>query len=101
MSTLTRFQDVLQGRRPLRRRRSTRQLTGGRRWHLPADTGRLEERVVLSLLSTFELDGNATTGVLGASGSTTTSHDWDQVFADNQAVPKTNTAAALASSFLT
>jgi uncharacterized repeat protein (TIGR01451 family) len=33
-------------------------------------------------LGLFELDGNATTGVLGTSGSTTTSHDWDQVFAD-------------------
>src|SRR5262249_32634287 len=33
-------------------------------------------------LGLFELDGNATTGVLGPSGSTTTSHDWDQVFAD-------------------
>jgi uncharacterized repeat protein (TIGR01451 family) len=43
---------------------------------------RLEERITPSLLTTFELDGNATTGVLGTSGSTTTSHDWDQVFAD-------------------
>jgi uncharacterized repeat protein (TIGR01451 family) len=33
-------------------------------------------------LGLFELDGNATTGVLGSSGSTTTSHDWDQIFAD-------------------
>src|SRR5262249_26711882 len=41
----------------------------------------LEPRIALSLLSTFELDGNATTGVLGnPNGSTTTSHDWDQVF---------------------
>jgi uncharacterized repeat protein (TIGR01451 family) len=52
-------------------------------------------------LNLFELDGNATTGVLGTSGSTTTSHDWDQVFADNSANPKTNTAAALASAFQT
>jgi uncharacterized repeat protein (TIGR01451 family) len=50
-------------------------------------------------LGLFELDGNATTGVLGTSGSTTTSHDWDQVFADNTANPPTNTAGALASSF--
>jgi hypothetical protein len=42
----------------------------------------LESRVTPSILGTFELDGNATTGVLGTSGSTTTSHDWDQVFAD-------------------
>src|SRR5262249_3491325 len=50
---------------------------------------RLEDRTPPSaLLSLFELDGNATTGVLasppGANGtSTTTSHDWDQVFADD------------------
>ena len=43
---------------------------------------RLEDRTTPSaLLSLFELDGNATTGVLGTSGSTTTSHDWDQIFA--------------------
>src|SRR5262249_22277941 len=48
----------------------------------------LEDRTTPSaLLSLFELDGNAATGVLanppGANGSsTTTSHDWDQVFAD-------------------
>src|SRR5262249_20172001 len=29
-----------------------------------------------------QLHRTATTGVLGTSGSTTTSHDWDQVFAD-------------------
>src|SRR5262249_46093903 len=33
-------------------------------------------------LDLFELDGNVTTGVLGSSGSTTPSHDWDQVFND-------------------
>src|SRR5262245_40249808 len=43
---------------------------------------RFEDRVTPSLLGGFELDGNATTAVLGSSGSTTTSHDWDQVFAD-------------------
>src|SRR5262249_37437081 len=96
----TRFQDVLQGRRRPRRRRNTRQLTAGRRWHLPADTGRLEDRVVLSLLSTFELDGNATTGVLGASGSTTTSHDWDHVFAITNVDPSPVTGA-LASPLVT
>jgi uncharacterized repeat protein (TIGR01451 family) len=52
-------------------------------------------------LSLFELDGNATTGVLGTSGSTVTSHDWDQVFADNSAAVPTNTAGAIASSFVT
>jgi hypothetical protein len=49
-------------------------------------------------LGIFELDGNATTGVLGTSGSTTTSHDWDQVFAD--VLNGTNTAGALAHCFL-
>jgi uncharacterized repeat protein (TIGR01451 family) len=51
-------------------------------------------------LSLFELDGNGTTGVLGTSGSTTPSHDWDQVYADDAANPKTNTAGAIASSFV-
>jgi uncharacterized repeat protein (TIGR01451 family) len=60
----------------------------------------LENRVTPSVLSVFELDGNVTTGVLGTSGSTTTSHDWDQVFADNNSVPPT-TSGALASSFVT
>jgi uncharacterized repeat protein (TIGR01451 family) len=48
----------------------------------PPRLEQLEDRVTPSILGTFELDGNATTGVLGSSGSTTTSHDWDQVFAD-------------------
>src|SRR6476619_6800641 len=61
---------------------------------------RLEDRVTPSLLAGFELDGNTTTGVLGSSGSTATSHDWDQVFADNNTVPPT-TSGALASSFVT
>src|SRR5262249_13875579 len=47
----------------------------------------------------FELDGNATTGVLGTSGSTTTSHDWDQVF--NDVVNGTSTSGATAASFVT
>jgi hypothetical protein len=43
----------------------------------------LETRLVpASLLDTFELDGNAKTGVLGSAGSTNPSHDWDQVYAD-------------------
>jgi uncharacterized repeat protein (TIGR01451 family) len=53
---------------------------------------RLDDRVTPSILGTFELDGNATTGVLGASGSTTTSHDWDQVFA--------GTSGAIANAFI-
>src|SRR5438128_9394701 len=55
----------------------------------------LENRVTPSVLSVCELDGNVTTGVLGTSGSTTTSHDWDQVFADSQAVPPTSTSGAV------
>ena len=60
----------------------------------------LEDRVTPSVLGTFELDGNVITGVLGTSGSTTTSHDWDQVFADNNAVPPP-VSGELASSFVT
>jgi uncharacterized repeat protein (TIGR01451 family) len=52
----------------------------------------LETRRLLSLTSVFELDGNVLT---------TVSHDWDQVFADNQANPPTNTSGAVASSFVT
>jgi uncharacterized repeat protein (TIGR01451 family) len=57
---------------------------------------RLEDRVTPTVnpAAPFELDGNVTT-------QSQSTHDWDQVFADNQAVPKTNTAAALASSFVT
>ena len=51
------------------------------------------DRVTPSVLGTFELDANVTTGVLGTSGSTTTSHDWDQVFADNNVTPPTRPAA--------
>jgi len=61
----------------------------------------LENRRMLSLLGTFELDANAITGVLGSAGSTTTSHDWDQVYADNQANPATKTSGAVASAFVT
>jgi uncharacterized repeat protein (TIGR01451 family) len=60
----------------------------------------LENRRLLSLLGTFELDGNAITGLLGSSGSITTSHDWDQVFADNGATPPP-VSGAIASSFVT
>jgi hypothetical protein len=76
-----------------------------RRSHLRVE--QLEDRTTPSILGTFELDGNATTGVLGTSGSTTTSHDWDQVFADAGS-PSTNgtfsrgaTSGAVAGSFLT
>src|SRR5262249_26689799 len=53
----------------------------------------LEDRTTPSLLGTFELDANVQTGVLGSTGSTTTSHDWDQVFA--------NSSGALATAFVT
>jgi uncharacterized repeat protein (TIGR01451 family) len=69
---------------------------------------RLEDRVTPSLLGAFELDGNAQTGVLGTSGSTTTSHDWDQVFTDagspalhaSGAFTRGPTSLALAGSFV-
>jgi uncharacterized repeat protein (TIGR01451 family) len=68
----------------------------------------LEQRVTPSILGTFELDGNAQTGVLGTSGSTTTSHDWDQVFADagspalhsSGTFTKGSTSQALAGTFV-
>src|SRR5262245_1755257 len=65
----------------------------------------LEERVTPSVLGTFELDGNTTPGVLGTPpigtlGSTTPSHDWDQVFADNNVTPPP-ASGALVSAFLT
>src|SRR5262249_32945528 len=59
---------------------------------------RLEDRTVPSITSAFELDGNVTT---------TTAHDWDQVFADagSPAVSGTftqgPTSSALAGSFIT
>src|SRR5829696_5470562 len=61
----------------------------------------LECRTTPTLLSVFELDANVATGVLGTMGSTTTSHDWDQVYADSVAVPPGSTSGALASSFVT
>jgi uncharacterized repeat protein (TIGR01451 family) len=54
---------------------------------------RLEDRTTPSLLGTFELDANVTTGAFGTTGSTTTSHDWDQVFA--------SASGALATAFVT
>src|SRR5262249_4352427 len=50
-------------------------------------------------LGLFELDGNVTTGVLGTSGSTTPSHDWDQVF--NDVTNGTTTSDAIAAAFVT
>jgi uncharacterized repeat protein (TIGR01451 family) len=59
-------------------------------------------------LGLFELDGNAKTGVLdGGTGSQTTSHDWDQVFADAGSPTASGsfsngpTSGALAGSFVT
>src|SRR4051794_38625744 len=58
----------------------------------PPRVEQLEDRVTPSLTGLFELDGNVTT---------TTSHDWDQVFADNQTNPPGTTSGALASTFVT
>src|SRR5262249_33159845 len=66
-----------------------------RRRHVLFGLEWLEDRVLPSLLSTFELDGNATTGVLGTSGSTTTSHDWDQVYNDFVVNPGQNTSGSI------
>ena len=51
----------------------------------------LENRRLLSVTGLFELDGNATT---------TSTHDWDQVFADNNVEPPP-VSGALASAFVT
>src|SRR6478736_1244601 len=51
----------------------------------------LEFRKLLSVTSSFELDGNV---------ATTTTHDWDQVFADNNTSPPP-VSGALAASFAT
>src|SRR5207249_1879786 len=59
---------------------------------LCARAEQLESRRLLSVTSTFELDGNVTTS---------TSHDWDQVFADNQTNPVGASSGAVASSFVT
>src|SRR2546423_10211788 len=80
-------------------------LTGGRNWRRENQEQQsrlelLENRRLLSVLGTFELDGNAISGALGASGSTNVSHDWDQVFADNGATPPPS-SGAIASSFVT
>src|SRR5262245_10258471 len=51
----------------------------------------LEDRVTPSVTSVFELDANVTT---------TTTHDWDQVFADNNVLPPP-VSGAIASAFVT
>src|SRR5438552_12290170 len=51
----------------------------------------LEDRCTPSVTSVFELDGNT---------ATTTTHDWDQVFADNNTTPPP-VSSALASAFVT
>src|SRR4051794_40893562 len=51
----------------------------------------LEDRVTPSVTSVFELDGNVTR---------TTTHDWDQVFADNNVTPPP-VSGALATAFVT
>jgi hypothetical protein len=96
--------DLLTGTRFPRRWRPKSSLYGER---FRPQVEHLEDRVTPSLLGVFELDGNATTGVLGTSGSTTTSHDWDQIFADAGS-PATSgtftqgaTSAAVAGSFVT
>src|SRR5262249_34927843 len=70
------------GARPGARTRTARLKLNQSRRPCPPRVEQLEDRVTPSILGTFELDGNTTTGVLGTSGSTTTSHDWDQIFAD-------------------
>src|SRR5262249_59589665 len=90
------FTTWIRGMAPRNRGQRARAARGQRsrlsRWFSPR-LELLEARITPSLLGTFELDGNATTGVLGASGSTTTSHDSDQVFA--------GTSGALANAFIT
>src|SRR5262245_9480764 len=65
----------------------------------------LEDRVVPSITSTFELDGNVTSGSLIGSttgGSTTTSYDWNQVYKDNVINHKTtNTSGSFDTFFAT
>src|SRR5262245_52076431 len=68
------------GKRPLRKVRNKR-----------CGIEPLENRKLLSVASVFELDGN---------GFTSTTHDWDQVFADNGATPPPF-SHALTSIFLT
>jgi uncharacterized repeat protein (TIGR01451 family) len=82
------------------RNRAVRRERQPSRHRCPPRLEPLEDRITPSILGTFELDANVTTGVLGTSGSTTTSHDWDQVFADNNVVPPPS-SGAIASAFVT
>src|SRR5215813_13022887 len=81
----------------------TRNMRSSRRWFLRGfSTIRLVVTVATVALAVvgsgidngaqFELDGNATVQ---------STHDWNQVYADNTASPKTNTAGAIASAFAT
>src|SRR5262245_34091533 len=65
---------------PARTRKRVRCPQGKLRLCPPMEVEQLEERLTPSVLSVFELDGNVITGVQGNSGSTSPSHDWDQVF---------------------
>src|SRR2546425_8483573 len=73
--------DVLNSFRSSKRARRKKQKPHATRLSIE----RLEDRTVPSVTSVFELDGNATPGVLGppAPASTTISHDWNQVFSDS------------------
>ncbi|HJZ57437.1 MAG TPA: matrixin family metalloprotease [Gemmataceae bacterium] len=82
----------LLGTRPDHTRESTARLEHKRtlrRGRLRVE--QLEDRVTPSVTSVFELDANAIS---------TTTHDWDQVFADNNATPPP-VSGAIASAFLT
>src|SRR5262249_7155502 len=57
----------------------------------PLRVEQLEDRTTPSITSVFELDANVTT---------TTTHDWDQVFADNNVLPPP-VSGAVASAFVT
>ena len=61
-----------------------------RRHRLSTVIERMEFRRLMSVTGTFELDGNVTR---------TTTHDWDQVYADNNVTPPP-VSGAVASSFV-
>src|SRR5262245_51329705 len=74
------------------RERSRKKVRADRRGRAAAlRVEQLEDRVTPSVTSVFELDGNVTTA---------TTHDWDQVFADNNVTPPPN-SGAVASAFVT
>src|SRR5215211_6670200 len=72
---------------PPRQRRTRRRTTSKRGYRAEL----LERRRLLSVTSTFELDGNV---------ATTTTHDWSQIYADNNVIPPP-VSGAYASSFVT